>query len=69
MHLYRLTYYPDGLLESERMDIDELNLAPFESLFSNGLSFNSPIPSQPDVSVKWTGMPEGQANAVLLFRE
>lgn len=61
MHLYRIIYYPNGLLECERMESDELILARYKPLFANGLTFTSELPFHPDVSVKWTGMAEGQA--------
>jgi hypothetical protein len=62
--LYRLTFYPDGHLDADRMDTDALDpdtIAPFEPLFAGGLNFDAPMPGVPDVSVKWTGSESGQA--------
>jgi hypothetical protein len=64
MLLYRLTFYPDGHLDAERLDTDELDpgtVAPFEPLFAAGPSFSGPMPGSPEVTVKWTGSEGGQA--------
>lgn len=64
MLLYRLTFYPNGHLDAERMDTDDLDpgmVAQFEPLFAAGPSFRSPMPGSPEVTVKWTGSEGGQA--------
>lgn len=62
--LNRLTFYPNGHLDAERLDTDDLDsatVAPFEPLFAGGLSFNAPMPNAPEITVKWTGSEGGQA--------
>jgi hypothetical protein len=64
MLLYRLTFYPNGHLDAERMNTDDLDLgtvAPFEPLFAGRPSFSGPMPGSPEVTVKWTGSESGQA--------
>jgi hypothetical protein len=64
MLLYRLAFSPNGQLDAERLDTDDIDpgmLAPFDPLFANGLSFNAPMPGALDVAVKWTGSEGGQA--------
>jgi hypothetical protein len=43
-------------------------VAPFRPLFAKGLSFDSTMPHVPDVAVKWTGTPAGQALFTCSFR-
>jgi hypothetical protein len=64
MLLHRLTFYPNGHLDAERLDTDDLDpatVAPFEPLFADGLSFDAPMPDVPEITVKWTGSESGQA--------
>lgn len=64
MVLHRLTFLPNGKLDAERLDlndIDSATSAPFDALFSAQVSFNGPIPFAPNVTAKWTGMVGGQA--------
>jgi hypothetical protein len=64
MLLYRLTFYPNGHLDAERLDMDDIEqetASPFEPLFDRGPSFSSAMPHAPDVTVKWTGSESGQA--------
>jgi hypothetical protein len=71
MLLFRLTFHPNGHLDSERLNLDDLDpkvVAPFRPLFAKGLSFDSTMPHVPDVAVKWTGTPAGQALFTCSFR-
>jgi hypothetical protein len=64
MLLCRLSFYPNGHLDAERMDTDDFDpgsVAPFEPLFANGWSFSGPMPGASEVTVKWTGSEGGQA--------
>jgi hypothetical protein len=64
MLLYRLTFYPNGHLDAERLETDDIEpetISPFKPLFDPGPSFNSAMPHAPEVAVKWTGSESGQA--------
>lgn len=64
MLLYRMTFYPHGHLDAEKLDTDELHpstISPFEPLFAPGPSFSGPMPGSPEVTVTWTGSEGGQA--------
>jgi hypothetical protein len=64
MLLHRLTFYPSGRLDAERLntdDLDPVTVAPFVPLFADGLSFNGPMPGASEVAVKWTGSGAGQS--------
>jgi|GEM_PF-6483282 len=64
MILNRLTYYPNGRLDAERVEtdnIDQATILPFEELFNAGPSFDAIMPHASEVAVKWTGSHDGQA--------
>src|SRR5262249_42412460 len=65
MLLHRLTLWPHGRIEAERLDLDKVDagaVALFEPLFNNGFVFNSPVPCDlGDGQVKGTGTVTGQA--------
>jgi len=65
MTFYRLTFYPDGHLDGERLDSDEVDpelVASFRPLFDAGLVFDTTVPSGDGTArVKWTGSDAGQA--------
>jgi hypothetical protein len=71
MLFFRMTFYPSGRVDSERLNPDDLDpevVAPFRPLFATGLSFNSTMPHVPEVAVKWTGAEHGQALFACSFR-
>src|SRR5438309_6899735 len=64
MLLYRLTFNPNGYLDAQRLETDDIAreaILPFEQLFDGGPNFNSAMPHAPEVAVKWTGSADGQA--------
>ena len=65
MTFYRLTFYPNGHLDGERLDTDEVDaelVASFRPLFDAGLVFETTIPvGGGNARVKWTGSDGGQA--------
>lgn len=73
MTLYRLTFYPNGHLDGERLDTGELDPATMEGfrpLFDGGPVFRSAIPTGAgEVSVKWTGADAGHAMFFFSYNE
>src|SRR4051812_32738386 len=64
MILYRRTLCPNGhviAVETELAQLSPDRLTPYESLFGDGLSASGQVPSAPEVSFEWTGVPDGQA--------
>jgi len=59
MTFYRLTFYPDGHLDGERLDSDEVDpglAAGFGPPFDAGLVFDTTVPAgDGEARVKWTG--------------
>jgi hypothetical protein len=65
MLLHRLTLWPGGRVQAERIDLDALDadaVTLFKPLFAKGLVFDSAVPCDlGDLRVKWTGSESGQA--------
>ena len=71
MKFYRLTFYPNGHLDGERLDANEVGpelVANFRPLFDAGPVFDATVPAGAgSVRVKWSGSDAGQALFTLSY--